>query len=68
LAAERSSIPAPFHQRRRIGAEVLISGATVINTKTIEAISTAAAAFLSIGGGTITNSGLIDGVRNIGGG
>ena len=42
------------------GAEAIISGGTIINTKTIEAVSNAAAAFLSVGGGTITNSGLIE--------
>ena len=44
-------------------AEVNISGGTIINTKTIEAISNVAGAFLRIGGGTITNSGLIEGGR-----
>jgi fibronectin-binding autotransporter adhesin len=42
-------------------AEVNISGGTIINTKTMEAISSVAGALLRISGGTITNSGLIEG-------
>ena len=41
-------------------AEVNISGGTIINTKTMEAISSVAAVSLFIDGGAITNSGLIE--------